>query len=555
MQPERTFERIIPSLLFADGLIAIAFAFLAHTLGIDPTPDWGRLRILSCIAGVLFCGISLLLFKNKTGVTKAKKTSVFFLVIHIWAIIILIYTWFVTFGTFTEWRASTRYYSLLATAFGNGNLYVDVAPGAELLAAEDPYNSEGRPPFEDDVWDLSLYKEKLYLYWGPVPALLMMPIQLALKTTLSDMYPVFFFLCGVLIFNSLILLKVWQLFFAEIPIRYITASIFVVGLILPIPWSLSLPDVYEAAIGAGQFFLMGGIYFIILAFENNIQKRHLFLAGFFWACSVGSRAINVLPILFLVAVTSLWLWKYSTRPRRELISRLIALLAPLALGATLIGWYNWARFDSPLEFGLRYQITIYNLNRDMPITFQPEYIPYNVLAYVLLPFEFVKEFPFIVPMGLSSMLQNHGLTAPKLYAAGNVTGMLFFAPFLLFAFTPFFKKKPNIEKHPLQLQNLTLYLLGGSFLISFISLLLYYYGQLRFMVDVVSQITLLAIFGYWASILKMRSSKLYLFIANLLVAATLIISVLLVVTSESGRMQKLNPSLFESLNNLQSQQK
>lgn len=534
-------DQTIPALLFADGLVCILLAIFAHTFGLDPNPDWGRSRFILSIIGIILIRFSWLLLKRKPSFTKSETLKITVLIGHIWGIILIIYIWFITFGTFTEWRASTRYYSLLADAFSKGQLHVDVDPGAALLAADDPYNSEGRPPFKDEVWDLSLYKEKLYLYWGPVPALLLTPVQSVVNTKLADMYLVFFFLSGLLIFNTLIILKLWKLFFPDIPIRNLIVSIFVAGLILPIPWSLSIPDVYEAAIGAGQFFLMGGIYFIIHAFTKDSQKRHLFAAGFFWACSVGSRALNVLPVLFLVLLVLFWIWK--SHPEKWVLF-FASLIIPLAVGAFSIGWYNWARFDSPLEFGLRYQITIYNLNRDLPLAFQLDYLPYNIIAYMFLPFEFISGFPFIQPVGLSNLLQSLNITAPKLYAAGNVTGMLFFAPFLLFAIIPFFSRGKCSQG---SLQSFIIYLLGGSFLISFISLLLYYYGQMRFMVDFISQLTLLAILGYWMFIHKPRNSKRLAHLANLLILITLVTSLLLAVTSESGRMEKLNPMLMDRL--------
>ncbi|MBK7451333.1 MAG: hypothetical protein IPJ47_18770 [Anaerolineales bacterium] len=542
MQRDSIPNHYIPILLFADGLVSVCFAIFAHTLGMDPTPDWGRSRLFLFLLGMALIITALVLFKQRTSFTSAETTKTVVLFAHLWAFIFIIYTWYITFGTFTEWRASTHYYSLLADAFGKGQLHVDVEPGAALLAAADPYNSEGRPAFDDDIWDLSLYKGKLYLYWGPVPAVLMTPVQLVLKTRLADMYPVFFFLCGLLIFNSLIIVKIWRKFFTDIPAWNIIVSIFVVGLVLPIPWSLSIPDVYEAAIGAGQFFLIGGIYFIILAFENEVKKRYLFLAGLFWACSVGSRAINVIPILFLIALTAFWFWKDQPK---NWMTFAAALLTPLAAGALLLGAYNWARFDSPLEFGLRYQITIYNLNRDMPLAFQADYLPYNIGAYILQPFDFITSFPFIRPIGYSAMLQSRGITEPKLYAAGNVTGILAFAPFLVLAILPFLKKRAS---SPFSAQPLTIYLLGGSFLISFTSLLLYYYGQMRFLVDVISQITLLAIFGYWLILRRSHYKKTMLHFSNFLILVTLIASLLLAVTSESGRMPKLNSALMDKIN-------
>lgn len=538
-------DRIIPALLLADGLLAILFSIFAHALGFDPTPDWGRSRIVISILGALFIISAAYLFRYNPRHIQSERIKTFIAISHAWAVIILIYVWFITFGTFTEWRASTRYYSLLADAFNKGQLHVDVEPGAALLAADDPYNNEGRPPFDDDVWDLSLYKGRLYLYWGPVPALLMTPLQPVLDASLPDLYPVFFFFCGLLFVNSMILLKMRSLFFPGIQLRNLIASLLVLGLILPIPWSLSIPDVYEAAIGAGQFFLMGGILFTLLAFEKNIDTTHLALAGLFWACSVGSRAINVFSILFLTALTLYWIWR--TRAKGWMDPSL-ALLTPLALGALLIAGYNYARFDSPLEFGLRYQITVQNMNRDMPLAFELDYLPHNVNAYVLQPFQFDSGFPFIRPVGYTAQLQNRGIVAPGLYAAGNVTGLLFFAPFLLLAFLPFWAQRSAEQNvHP-GLKGLFLYLLAGSFLISFISLLLYYYGQIRFLADVISQVTLLAVLGYW--ILAGKTPKVFLHLANLLIALTLIASLLLAVTSESGRMEKLNPALTDRMNSL-----
>ena len=543
-------DRIIPALLLTDGLLCTFFAIFAYSLGFDPNPDWGRSRIVLFFAGAVLIAASAFLFTRKPNFAKSDKTKAIFLFGHIWAFIFMVYAFFITFGNFTTWKASTRYYTQLADAFGKGQLHVDVEPGTALLAADDPYSSEGRPAFNEEVWDLSLYKGKFYLYWGPVPALLLTPIQLALHTNFADIYLVYFFLCGLLIFNSLILLKLWKLFFPDIPTTNVSISILLIGLILPILWSLNIPDVYEAAIGGGQFFLIGGIYFIILAFEKDIQKRYLFLAGFFWACSVGSRAINVLPILFLTALTLFGIWKNQAKPINwnETIRLAASMLMPLALGAILIGWYNWARFDSPLEFGLRYQITIYNLNRDMPLTFQPDYFPLNIRAYILQPFEFIQKFPFIQPVAFSNLLKSLNITTPKLYSGGRVTGILFYAPILLLAFLPIFSKDKTGNSHTFQ--KFILYLLGGSFLISFASILFYFYGQMRFMVDLISQLTLLAIIGYWMVIRNTKSSKLYLQFTNLLIAATIIISVLLAFTSESGRMGKLNPDLMEKINSV-----
>jgi hypothetical protein len=530
---------IIPALFLTDGFICAILAIFAYQIGVDPNPNWGTSRYLLLLFAIILWVVSFYLFSGKLNhFTNSEKLKTIFLMGHVWSIIFIIYAWFITFGNFTTWKNTTRYYTQLADSFGKGQLYIDAEIGS-LAKANDPYNNESRPPFDDEIWDMSLYKGKLYIYWGPIPALLITPIQLLSNFKVTDIYLVYFFFCGLLIFNTLILLKLRKLFFVELSIKYVIISIFIIGLILPILWSLNQPDVYEAAIGAGQFFLMGGIYFIILAFEKDVQKRYLFLAGFFWACSVGSRAINVFPIIFLTVYSIFMIWKSHSKNWNNLLRPYASLLAPLLVGAFLIGAYNYARFDSPFEFGLRYQITIYNLNRDMPLTFQPNYLPLNLYAYFFQPFTFTENFPFIEPIKFLSLLSDNLIT-PTLYAGGPVIGILFYAPLFVLAVIPFFSKNKNA------VQKIILTILGITFLINLTTILFYFYSQMRFMVDVISQITLLAVLGYWY--ITHHQKKFFIYPANLLIVITLITSFLLSFSSETNRMEKLNPDLMQKIN-------
>jgi hypothetical protein len=451
----------------------------------------------------------------------------------------------------------------LADAFSQGQLHLDREPDQALLEAPDPFDHTSRPGFDDEMWDLSLYQGKLYLYWGPVPALLITPLQLMFARKITDNYIVFAFFGGLLIVNSLIILKLWKNYLPKIPTWSVFVSILLIGLILPISWSLSIPHVYEAAIGAGQFFLLGGIYLIICAIEPEtfLNRKSLFLAGAFWACSVGSRAINVFSVIFLVLLTTLWVAIHLPNPAgwRQYFKNLSPLYVPLLMGALVIGWYNWARFDSPFEFGLRYQITIFNINRDMGLTFQPEYFLPNLYLYVFHPFESISRFPFIQPAAPLPVFEKFGIVLAHLYAAGRVTGILFSMPFLFLAGVHLFRK--SHEQHrtrfllSVQPYHFSLWLLAGSFLINFLGILFYYFGQARFLVDAISQITLLAITGYWHILLHADESmsirsKALVWACNGLIIFTLCTSLLLSLTSESGRMQALNPALFENINSL-----
>ena len=565
MQKSPVSDFVIPTLLVIDGLICVLMAVFAHDIGVDPNITWGRARYFLILLGTLLIFSFLILnyFKRINSfvesVIKSENVKTVFLVGHLWISILVIYAWFITFGNFTTWNHSTQYYTQLADAFGKGQLYVDRLPGQAMLEAQDPYSPITRPSFSDEIWDLSLYKEKLYLYWGPVPAILITPIQLLVDKKIADIFIVYFFSAGLLIFNSLIILKLRRIHFPNIAIWNAIVCIPLIGLILPILWSVNIPDVYEAAIGAGQFFLIGGVYFILSAFENDssTDKWKLFWAGFFWACSVGSRAINTFSVIFFAAFVVFWIVKDLPRPINWLkIPHLIApLFIPLMIGAIAIGWYNWARFDSPLEFGLRYQITIFNLNKQMGLVFQPDYFLPNLYGYIFQPFEFRARFPFIQPIDGSGILNRLNIAPPYLYAAGRVTGLLFCAPFLLLSLVHLFSDHKHKLPDRTKSYSFPIYLLLGSFLIGFLTILFYFFGQMRFLVDIISQITLLAVMGYWKLILRgqrsiSKAAKYFVGLSNLLIVLSICISFLLAFSSETNRMEKLNPGLIEKINNV-----
>jgi hypothetical protein len=560
---------IVPALLLTDGIAFSLAALFAQYIGFDPNMTWGRTRLSVLFLGLILIFISLagIYLKDKEHypfwkIIRSEAFKTAFLLMHLWTFIIVIYAGFITFGNFTTWNHTTHYYTQLADAFSKGNLYVDRQPDKALVDATDPYDVTKRPHFNNEIWDMSLYKGKLYLYWGPVPALLIAPIQLILDKKITDNFLVFFFSAGLLIFNSLIILKLWKLYFPAIPPRYVFICIPLIGLILPILWATNIPNVYEAAIGAGQFFLIGGIYFSLLAFDKHfsIDRGYLFLAGLFWACSVGSRAINVFSVIFLAALIAFWIMKQLPRPIswKRYFHTTAFFFVPLIIGAILLGWYNWARFGSPFEFGLRYQITIYNLNEQANLVFQPGYFFPNLYAYLFHPFTVISKFPFIQPTIASNILQKLGVTAPQFYYAGRVTGLLFSAPFLILGLVHFLPRK-FLGKDELstveQSYNFMLVLLYGSFFIGFSILLFYFYGQTRFLVDIISQITLVAILGYWQIISRtFRSNsmqlKLILVTTNLLLILAITTSVLLAFSSETSRFETLNPRFFEKIDQL-----
>ncbi len=127
----------------------------------------------------------------------------------------------------------------------------------------------------------------------------------------------------------------------------------------PMGWVLSTPSVYNAAIAAGQFFFLAGFFAAFNAFAaEGVSTSRLALAGLLWAAALGSRITLILPIAFmtLLILIGIALLPRTAHALSESVRPALALLAVLGIGLGALCWYNWARFGSPFETGITYQL-------------------------------------------------------------------------------------------------------------------------------------------------------------------------------------------------------
>ena len=69
------------------------------------------------------------------------------------------------------------YYNQLGDGLLNGHLHLLTKPSPQLLHLANPYDPASNAPYA--FHDASLYHGKYYLYWGPVPAVLLyLPFRL-----------------------------------------------------------------------------------------------------------------------------------------------------------------------------------------------------------------------------------------------------------------------------------------------------------------------------------------------------------------------------------------
>lgn len=231
---------------------------------------------------------------------------------------------------------------------------------------------------------------------------------------------------------------------------------------------------------------LGGFFLGLFSWLQGDQ--HIFRDFFCGICSVLDRKESARPINWIKIP--------------QLIS---SLFIPLMIGAVAIGWYNWVRFDSRLNLDCAIRLLFSTLNKQMGLVFQPDYFLPNLYGYVFQPFEFIARFPFIQPINGSGILNRLMLTPPYLYAAGRVTGLLFCAPFLLLSLVHLFSShKSTLPDRP-KSHSFPIYLLLGSFFNWFSHHLILFLRSMRFLVDIISQITLLAVMGYWKLIYVKKS--------------------------------------------------
>jgi len=482
--------------------------------------------------------------------------------------ITVIYIWFVSVGYWRDWPKTTTYYNQLADAFLHGQTHLLIEPAPELLALDDPYNYENRKNIAQP-WDTVFYDGKFYLYWGPAPALILALVKAIYPAEIGDQVLVFAFVLGTWLFTALLILRARNRLFSNLRWTYVIPAISLAGLANPLPWLLNRPEIYEAAIAGGQFFLMAGLYWGFDAVGDQRRRNFkLSLAAFCWVLALSSRLSLAPAALFLILMTAWYLLQRSQLQKRGKIFSLSALLIPFAAGLGGLGWYNKIRFGSLFEFGNRYQLSGINVHAIYDQVFSPANIPINLHNYFLNPFRTLSTFPYIKPDWGGRFIFFPINSSPEYYSE-QVSGLLLTTPYILLAVIPIvyllrlalqhFRqvliKKPaphsNVDD---RLLNWTTITLSGTCLMAFGPVLLFIAGTMRYLADVIPLLIVISTLGFWMAVRhydeKTPARGRLVLLVVLITTVSLIVSILLAVTSYQARFEHLNPILFDKLTRL-----
>src|SRR5262249_3039367 len=159
--------------------------------------------------------------------------------------------------------------------------------------------------------------------------------------------------------------------FPSLPRWALPLLCFGLGMCSTFPHLLRRPAVYEIAIAGGQFCLVSAMMLWGRVLLGTSRRTLLEAAagGAMAAPAVASRPPPLFPIggLYLLLLLAP---ARSAKARRDLLG---AALLPFLAGGLLVAWYNYARFDSPFEFGYHYQLA--GLRTDRISFFQPARLP------------------------------------------------------------------------------------------------------------------------------------------------------------------------------------
>ena len=294
-----------------------------------------------------------------------------------------------TIGTYRALPWNTEYYDLAAEGFRRLQLHLPVEPPAVLLAQPNPYDPVNRAWW---MWDAVLWNGHYYIYWGPVPALVLLAYKLLTgsEAKVFDQWLVLVFMLGRLFAGGILIWRLAGRANPRVPSWAALLAVAVFALASPTPFVMARPVIYEASVAAGQCWLFMGLW---LAFEALTGRGrgtlYAVLAGIAWGLALNSR-VTLLLVAPLLAAASAWFMARRTGGGLPALLRsFLAFGTPVALSVLACAAYNYARFGSPSDFGVAHQLT------GRPFFTSLRYFLPNLFSYAGAGLDWSCGFPFV----------------------------------------------------------------------------------------------------------------------------------------------------------------
>lgn len=284
-----------------------------------------------------------------------------------------------------DYTGVTHYTQYLGEGFLSGHTYTSIFAAPELAQMEDPYDVGANAAFR--FHDASYYKGKYYLYFGPVPALLIwVPVKFLSGVELTDEeLALILAAMGTTALFLLLYSIVRTISFNSLRLRYfaLLQVFLVLGLGTWVPFLLRRAHFYEVAIIGAYGFTAMGLYCLWRWLNRRQAYVWLGLASLCFGLAIGCRIIHVFNGIFLL-LALLYVWRQS-KHWKDVVPPFIWAAVPMGLCLVSLAIYNYVRFDSPFETGWHYQLGVYSQHSPDFRVYTPEDVPHALYRYFINP--------------------------------------------------------------------------------------------------------------------------------------------------------------------------
>lgn len=260
----------------------------------------------------------------------------------------------------------TAYFNYLADAFLHKQLYLRLIP--------------------DTNRDLSFFRGHYYLYWPPMPAIVLMPFIAIFGVGFSDVFFNIVLAAMNVAVIAALLRAIDRAGIIRIAAEYRAMLVFF--------FALGTVHVVLALFGKVWFTAqLLGFFLVGLAYISVIELKGMLsflVTGAIIACAMLTRN----HLLFTGIWPAYYLLAKNWKDRPKLYRDILVGLLPLLLMGLLFLLYNHARFGSYLELGIRFHKMAPEFLHDYRRygAFNLHYVPINFYyQYIFYPFPFTTE--------------------------------------------------------------------------------------------------------------------------------------------------------------------
>lgn len=254
----------------------------------------------------------------------------------------------------------------LVEAFKSGQVWLLNKVPNDLLELSNPYDYNERSRAGINfLWDHLLYEGKYYSYYGIAPVLtLFLPYNLITGLYFPTIYACLLYAIVGTMFLSASYLKAVKNWFSDIPINIVACGQIMLLLTSGTLFCVCRPQFYEMSEAAGFAFFTAGLYFLLssgIFTKDKIKLTKVLLSTTFASLAVLSRPT------FAIYVFAICLWllyglfeyrKKTDKSKTKTIKYVSCSLLPFAVFGGVQMAYNYVRFGSLIDFGIKYSLTI-----------------------------------------------------------------------------------------------------------------------------------------------------------------------------------------------------